>query len=88
MGVLSSTASNKQKGDTLKIKEVYLDIFVPQSKDEVSNNHVHSISSHTNVCLGYFEKHTGGIDMKLLKKMGFNGGGLGMVQPIEVEERP
>ena len=77
MDVSSSTSSTKQKDDTSKIKEVYLDRFVAQSKDELSNNHVHSFSSHTNVRLGSFEKHTHGVGMKLLRKIWFNGGGIG-----------
>jgi hypothetical protein len=37
---------------------------------------------------GAFEKHTRGIGLKLLTRMGYEGKGQGIANPIEVVERP
>jgi len=42
---------------------------------------------------GFFEQHTKGFDLKLLRNMGYKGGGLGIdgqgiIQPLKVEGRP
>jgi hypothetical protein len=67
---------------------------VSQTRMEVKNSPC-SIPSFINdyASFGSFERHTRDIGLKLLKKMGYKGGGLGIdgkgiIQPLEVEGRP
>ena len=64
-------------------------------KEMEVNNSPCSIPSLINddASFGFFERHTKGIGLNLLRKMGYKRGGIGIdgqgiIQPLEVEGRP
>jgi hypothetical protein len=85
--------SKNNKGEE-ELKE-FLSTYVSESIYEVYSEDNLSIShsSHQDGSFGAFEKHTRGIGLKFLTKMGYEGKGLGIegqgiVNPIVVVERP
>jgi hypothetical protein len=86
-------ASKNNKGNE-GLKEVP-STSVSENTSEVCSEIQSSNSSYSHqVGFGAFEKHTRGVGLRILTKMGYEEGkglrckGQGIVNPIEVEERP
>jgi len=85
--------SNNNKGKE-GLKEVSSTSVSENTSEVSSEGHSSNSSSSDQVGFGAFEKYTRGVGLKLLTKMGYEEGkglwckGQGIVNPIEIVERP